>query len=85
MNLMGVGTLTSLDEYLRTSYRPDCDFVEGEVLERNVGKRRHGYAQARIAIWFGGRTGLPNLEPLAELRMRVAAEEQFLGFRGLSH
>jgi hypothetical protein len=46
---MGVGTLTSLDEYLRTSYRPDCDFIEGEVLDRHVGKRRHSYAQADFA------------------------------------
>lgn len=43
---MGVGTLISVDEYLRTSFRPDCDFIEGEVLERNVGKRGNGYAQA---------------------------------------
>jgi hypothetical protein len=33
---MSVGTLISVDEYLRTSFRPDCDFVEGEVLERDV-------------------------------------------------
>ncbi|MGA2711902.1 MAG: Uma2 family endonuclease [Bryobacteraceae bacterium] len=68
---MGVGPLISVDEYLRTSFHPDCDFIEGEVLERNVGKRRHGYAQARIAIWFGRRTDLPRLEPLTELRMRI--------------
>jgi Uma2 family endonuclease len=68
---MGVGTLIPVDEYLRTSYHPDCDFIEGELLERNVGKRRHGYAQARIAIWFGRRAGLPRLEPLTELRMQV--------------
>jgi len=68
---MGVGTLIPIEEYLRTSYRPDCDFVEGEVLERNVGKRRHAWAQTQIAIWFGRRTDLPRLEPLTELRMRV--------------
>jgi hypothetical protein len=42
--LMGVGTLVSLEEYLHTSYRPDCDFVEGHVLERNVGLRTHSSA-----------------------------------------
>jgi Uma2 family endonuclease len=68
---MGVGTLISVDEYLRTSYRPDCDFVEGEVLNRNVGKRRHGYAQMHIGIWFGRRTDPPELVPISELRMRV--------------
>ena len=68
---MGVDTVISVDEYLRTSFRPDCDFIEGEVLERNVGKRRHGYAQARIAAWFIHRQQTPRLESLTELRMRV--------------
>jgi len=35
---MGVGALISVDEYLLTSFHPGCDFVEGEVRERNVGK-----------------------------------------------
>lgn len=69
---MGVGTLISLEEYLNTAFRPDCDFVEGHVLERNVGKRRHAYAQMQIGIWFGRRTDPPRLQPLSELRMRVA-------------
>jgi len=33
---MGVGALISVDEYLRTSYHPDRDFIEGEVLELPV-------------------------------------------------
>jgi Uma2 family endonuclease len=72
-NGMSVGTLISLDEYLRTSYRPDCDFIEGEVQERNVGKRRHAYAQGQIIVWFGRRSGSPRLIALPELRTRVAA------------
>ena len=68
---MGVGTLISVDEYLRTSFHPDCDFIEGEFLERNVGKRRHGYAQARIGAWFIQRQQALRLEPISELRMRV--------------
>jgi Uma2 family endonuclease len=72
---MGVGTLISVDEYLRTSFHPDCDFVEGEVLERNVGKRRHGYAQARIAAWFVHRQHDLRLESMTELRMRVEPDK----------
>jgi hypothetical protein len=30
-----------VEEYLRTSYRPDCDYVDGEVLDRNVGEHDH--------------------------------------------
>jgi Uma2 family endonuclease len=68
---MGVGTLISVDEYLRTSYDPDCDFVDGEVLERNVGKKKHGYAQARIAAWFIQREATLRLIAITELRMEV--------------
>jgi Uma2 family endonuclease len=68
---MSAATQISLDEYLRTSFDPDCDFIDGVVRERNVGKRRHGYAQSHIVIWFGRRVGAPHLIPLTELRMRV--------------
>ncbi len=35
---MATGALVSVDEYLRTSYRPDCDYVDGILVERNVGE-----------------------------------------------
>lgn len=70
---MGVGTLISVDEYLRTSYHPDCDFIEGEVLERNSGQRRHAYAQSEIASWFNQRKKTQRLQSLTELRVRVGA------------
>ncbi len=70
---MGVGTLISLEEYLRSSFHPDRDFVEGQAVERNVGKRRHGYAQMEIGAWFRMRKDLLRLQPITELRVRVAA------------
>ena len=30
-------TQVSLEEYLRTDYEPDCDYVDGELEERNAG------------------------------------------------
>jgi hypothetical protein len=30
--------LIPVEEYLRTVYRPNCDFIDGEVQERNMGK-----------------------------------------------
>jgi Uma2 family endonuclease len=71
---MGVGTLISVEEYLRTSFHPDCDFVEGEVLERNVGKRKHSYAQGEIGFWFRQRRESQRLHPLPELRVQVTAD-----------
>jgi hypothetical protein len=62
---MAVGTLISVDEYLRTSFHPDCDFIEGEVLERNAGKRKHSYAQGEIVSWFNRRKEAQLLQSLA--------------------
>ena len=30
-----------MEEYLATSYRPDCDYVDGEIEERNLGEKEH--------------------------------------------
>ena len=43
---MGTTTTIPVSEYLATTYRPDCDYVDGEIQERNLGEYDHG----RIAI-----------------------------------
>jgi Uma2 family endonuclease len=42
-----------LHEYLSLSFRPDREYVDGEVRERNVGKYEHARVQALLAAWFG--------------------------------
>ena len=49
---MAVGTLVSVAEYLNTSYRPDCDYVDGEVRERNLGEIDHSGTQMMIGNWL---------------------------------
>jgi Uma2 family endonuclease len=65
---MTAGVLVSLDEYLRTSYRPDCDYVDGQLVERNVGERKHSKAQRKILYYIGDR--------YPELRERVFPEQR---------
>jgi len=69
---MAVDTLISVEEYLRTSFHPDRHFIDGQAVERNVGQRRHSYAQTETALWFGQRRETLRLQPLTELRVRVA-------------
>jgi len=38
-----------LKEYLETCYRPDCEYLEGQLLERNVGEWEHGRLQALLS------------------------------------
>jgi Uma2 family endonuclease len=42
---MGAATLVSVEEYLNTTYRPDCDYVDGVVEERNLGELDHSRLQ----------------------------------------
>jgi len=44
--------LITVGQYLRTNYRPDCDYVDGEILERNFGERDHASAQRQILVYF---------------------------------
>jgi Uma2 family endonuclease len=43
----------SLDEYLGSSYRPDREYVDGDIRERNAGKWEHARVQWLLALWFG--------------------------------
>ena len=69
---MAAGTLVSVEEYLRTTYRPDCDYIDGEVVERNVGERGHGRLQGIICAWFLSREPQWRVTVLVEVRLKVA-------------
>jgi Putative restriction endonuclease len=49
---MKTETSVSVQEYLKTSYDPDCDYVDGEVQERNVGERDHSEIQREFIFFF---------------------------------
>ena len=49
---MPTATGVSLTEYLDTAYRPDREFLEGELLERNVGEWDHSRLQALLSSYL---------------------------------
>jgi Uma2 family endonuclease len=63
---------TSVSEYLSTSYRPDCDYVDGEVLERNWGDHDHARLQGKVSFFFSVREKQWDIYVCLELRMRVS-------------
>lgn len=68
---MAVVTQISVKEYLETSYRPDRDYVNGEVLERNLGERDHSQPQALLAAYFLVRRKEWGIWALTEQRVQV--------------
>lgn len=68
------GVLTSLAEYLATSYHPDREYVDGEVQERNLGEFDHAAVQAFITAWFFQHRNDWDLRVLPEMRMKVTSD-----------
>ncbi len=50
---MATAAALGLEQYLDTTYRPDREYIDGELRERNVGKREHARLQALLTMWFG--------------------------------
>ncbi len=70
---MASATSISVSEYLKTSYKPDCEYVDGRVEERNVGEHDHAAVQAALILWFGPHQQEWNVEVLPEQRVRISA------------
>jgi Uma2 family endonuclease len=68
---MPVATAVSVEEYLDTSYRPDCDYLDGELLERNVGELEHSTLQTLLAVYLSNRARQQGLTVLVEQRVQV--------------
>ena len=65
-------TLISVEEYLSTSYDPDCDYVDGEVIERNMGELDHSGLQRLITVWLGSRQKELGIYVFPDARVQVA-------------
>ena len=61
-----------LHEYLGVSYRPDREYVDGEIRERKVGKYEHARVQAVLAAWFNRHEEEWAVQVVTEQRVQVA-------------
>jgi Uma2 family endonuclease len=71
--MMATGTVISLEEYLSTVYDPDCEFVDGELVERNMGESDHSGLQMIIAAQMYNQRREYGIYVFPELRVQVAA------------
>jgi Uma2 family endonuclease len=69
---MASSIAVSVNEYLHTTYRPDCDYVDGEVIERNVGEFQHSMIQGILIRMLYDCARLLPIRVVPELRMRVS-------------
>ena len=69
---MKTEALVPVEEYLRTTYDPDCDYVDGEVLERNLGERDHSTVQREFIFFFRSRQQAWKAFVFPEQRVQVS-------------
>src|ERR1035438_5734986 len=65
--------MIALDEYLSTSYDPDCEFVDGELVQRNIGESDHSALQGIIFAMLYNQSTKAGIYVFPELRVQVAA------------
>src|SRR5580698_5691203 len=65
--------LISVEEYLNTTYRPDVDFVDGEIEERNLGEFDHADLQSELNAVLRSHQKDWNVRVVVETRVRVSA------------
>lgn len=68
-----VTTPISVEEYLRTDYQPNCEYIDGVLRQKPMPTRKHGVIQARIARLLS--EGFPDFEAGSEITVRIRAEK----------
>lgn len=71
---MAVATQASVEGYLSTTYRPDCDYVDGEVVERTLGEYNHARTQGLTVSTLMLQEREWGITVLSEQRVQVRAE-----------
>jgi Uma2 family endonuclease len=67
--------LVSEYEYLHTSYQPDCDYVDGLFLERNLGTHPHGRLQTLIAGYLLQHEREWQIHAIVEVRLKIRSRK----------
>ena len=62
----------TVEEYLRTAYRPDCEYVDGRVEERNLGEYDHGLLQTLLATLFTNNRNDWGVRAVTDVRLQVS-------------
>lgn len=62
-----------ISEYLESVYRPDHEYIDGELLERNVGELEHSRFLMLLSYYLSQREGGWGIVVLPTLRVQVKA------------
>ncbi len=63
--------IVSVEEYLRTGYRPDRELIDGCLKEKPMPTELHAFVQSLLSYWFIAHTEQWDVMPLSEVRTGV--------------
>jgi Uma2 family endonuclease len=66
--------LWTVREYLRTSWSPDREFIDGRIEERNLGEKEHSIIQRYLTFLFMLRRAEWGVEVFPELRTQTQSK-----------
>jgi Uma2 family endonuclease len=78
-----------VEEYLRTTYDPDREYVDGQLVERHVGEYDHSILQSLLAAELNQRRRQRGYRVFTEQRIRVSEQPRYripdLSVKALPH
>jgi len=69
---MSTAVYLPLAEYMNTDYEPDCEYVDGVLEGRNVGKNKHSRTVILLGAWFLAREKRHGRKAMADQRVQVS-------------
>jgi Uma2 family endonuclease len=70
---MSTKVLMDIGEYLRTSFEgPDCEYLDGEIVERNMGELPHGDVQLNLGTLLRQMRKQLGLRVVPEIRIQIS-------------
>jgi Uma2 family endonuclease len=70
---MSTKVLMGVDEYLRTSFEgPDCEYLDGVVVERNMGELPHGDVQSTLGMLLRQLRRRLGIRVVTEIRIQIS-------------
>jgi Uma2 family endonuclease len=65
----------NVEEYLRTSFDgSDCEYLDGEIVDRNMGEIPHAYLQAKLSRLLWQLYSHLGIFVLTEIRVQITSE-----------
>jgi Uma2 family endonuclease len=71
---MATTTGISIEQYLNTSYTPDCEYIQGELREKPMVGVPHGELQVILGVWFRTHRREWHIRVAVEARTRISED-----------